>query len=146
MLSINIWELLWTIINFFLLYFLLRNLLYKPLIKFMDARQARIDAGLDAEKKAQDALTGGKALINDEKNKCRQEAKSILERAKAAFEAKKAQLIKRAREQTAHNRQELKKSVSDIGSEEQARFEANERELAELLLGKLLSTESGIAD
>ena len=47
MLSINIWELLWTVVNFFVLYYLLKLLLYRPLIGFMDARQARIDTGLN---------------------------------------------------------------------------------------------------
>ena len=52
MLSINFSELFWGIFNFFLLLFLLNRFLYKPLIKFMDDRKARIDAGLDEEKKA----------------------------------------------------------------------------------------------
>ena len=50
MLSINISELIWTIINFFLLYFLLKRFLYKPICEHMDARQARIDAGLAKER------------------------------------------------------------------------------------------------
>ena len=44
MLSINISELIWTIINFFLLFFLLKRFLYDPIIRFTDARRARIDA------------------------------------------------------------------------------------------------------
>ena len=52
MLSINISELIWTVINFFLLFFLLRHFLYKPICEHMDARQARIDAGLEKEREA----------------------------------------------------------------------------------------------
>ena len=44
MISINISELIWTVINFFLLLFLLNRFLYKPVISFMEQRQARIDA------------------------------------------------------------------------------------------------------
>ena len=54
MISINISELIWTVINFFLLMFLLNRFLYKPVISFMEKRQARIDAGLQEE---QDAKT-----------------------------------------------------------------------------------------
>ena len=43
MLSINISELIWTIINFFLLYFLLKHFLYDPVVRFLDARQARVN-------------------------------------------------------------------------------------------------------
>ena len=46
MISINISELIWTVINFLLLVLLLNRFLYKPVISFMENRQARIDAGL----------------------------------------------------------------------------------------------------
>ena len=50
MISINISELIWTVINFFLLLFLLNRFLYKPVISFMEERQARIDAKLRLKK------------------------------------------------------------------------------------------------
>ena len=142
MISINPWELLWTIINFFLLYFILKNLLYKPLLKFMDERQARIDAGLAAEKKAQEALMGSKALLTDEKAKCTQDARNLLERDKSAYEARQAQLARAYREQSVQKRQELKKTVAETANEEQARFEENEEELTELLISRLLSADT----
>lgn len=142
MISINPWELFWTIINFFLLYFILKNLLYKPLLKFMDERQARIDAGLAAEKKAQEALMGSKALLTDEKAKCTQDARNLLERDKSAYEARQAQLARAYREQSVQKRQELKKTVAETANEEQARFEENEEELTELLISRLLSADT----
>lgn len=142
MISINPWELFWTIINFFLLYFILKNLLYKPLLKFMDERQARIDAGLAAEKKAQEALMGSKALLTDEKAKCTQDARNLLERDKSAYEARQSQLARAYREQSVQKRQELKKTVAETANEEQARFEENEEELTELLISRLLSADT----
>ena len=56
MLSINISELIWTIINFFLLFFVLKRFLFGPLLSFMDARQAKIDAGTEAQREAQARL------------------------------------------------------------------------------------------
>ena len=56
MLSINISELIWTIINFFLLYFVLKRFLFDPVGKLLDRRQEKIDAGLNAEKQAQQTL------------------------------------------------------------------------------------------
>ena len=55
MISINISELIWTVINFFLLLFLLNRFLYKPVISFMEERQARIDAKLREEEEAKKA-------------------------------------------------------------------------------------------
>lgn len=142
MLNINIWELLWTVVNFFLLLFILRNLLYKPIVRFMDERQARIDAGLEAERRAQEALDSERAQLQDEKDRRLQQAKDSSETAKADYEAKRAQLTKRLRSSSADKRQELKKTVAEISGGERARLETDEKELAEQLLEKLLSAET----
>ena len=46
-------EIIWTVINFFLLLFLLKRFLYNPIIRFTEERQARMDAKLAEEKEAQ---------------------------------------------------------------------------------------------
>ena len=56
MLSINISETIWTVINFFLLLFVLKRFLFDPILKVMDAREAKINAGTEAAQKAQAAL------------------------------------------------------------------------------------------
>ena len=43
MLSINFSELIWTIINFFLLFFLLKRFLFDPVGRHLDERQAKIE-------------------------------------------------------------------------------------------------------
>ena len=65
MLTINISEVFWTIVNFFLLYFLLKVCLYNPVISFMDARNARIKEGNDAEKAALDAQAEHNAQLGE---------------------------------------------------------------------------------
>ena len=45
-LQISVPEFILTIISFFLFMFLLNKILLKPVLSFMDARRARIDAGL----------------------------------------------------------------------------------------------------
>jgi F0F1-type ATP synthase membrane subunit b/b' len=52
-LNIDLWTSILTVISFFLLYFLLNTFLFKPLLKFMDERKARIDAGLEEGKKGE---------------------------------------------------------------------------------------------
>lgn len=80
MLSINISELIWTVINFFLLLFLLRHFLYKPICEHMDARQARIDAGLEKEREAKAALQAVDARQAEEEAAAREEARALLRR------------------------------------------------------------------
>ena len=40
MLNINVWDLLWTFVNFFVLYCLLNKFLFQPLTSFMDPQDA----------------------------------------------------------------------------------------------------------
>lgn len=138
MLSINFSELFWGIFNFFLLLFLLNRFLYKPLIKFMDDRKARIDAGLDEEKKAleeEQANNDGIEAALDEK---RIEAKSIIEKAGAEDKASHSQAISEARsdaEKTVRNARE-NAAKSEKQADEHIRQQS--QELARLLADKLL--------
>ena len=61
MISINISDLIWTIINFLLFCFLLNHFLFKPVLRFMDDRQARVDAKL-SEKREAEALAEEKRI------------------------------------------------------------------------------------
>ena len=78
MLSINLSELVLTIISFFLLLFLLNKFLYTPVLKFMRERQARIDAGLEKERAANAEAAENEKRIEDAKTQRREEAKAIL--------------------------------------------------------------------
>ena len=133
MLSINFSELFWGIFNFFLLLFLLNRFLYKPLIKFMDDRKARIDAGLDEEKKAleeEQANNDGIEAALDEK---RIEAKSIIEKAGAEDKASHSQAI--SEEKTVRSARE-NAAKSEKQADEHIRQQS--QELARLLADKLL--------
>ena len=54
MLSINISELLLTVLSFFVLMFLLNKLLFKPVISFREQRQNRMDESFRQEKLAKE--------------------------------------------------------------------------------------------
>ena len=54
MLSINISELLLTVLSFFVLMFLLNKLLFKPVIRFREQRQSRMDESYRQEKLAKE--------------------------------------------------------------------------------------------
>ena len=50
--SINVSELIWTILCFFVLLFVLKKLLLDPILKVMDARKATVEEGLEAGRQA----------------------------------------------------------------------------------------------
>ena len=51
--SINVSEVIWTIVCFFALLFVLKKFLFDPLIRFMEQRQAAIDQGFERGRDAQ---------------------------------------------------------------------------------------------
>lgn len=138
MLSINFSELFWGIFNFFLLLFLLNRFLYKPLIKFMDDRKARIDAGLDEEKKAleeEQANNDGIETALDEK---RVEAKSIIEKAGAEDKASHSQAISQARSDAEKTVLDARENAAKVEKQLEERVKQQSQELARLLADKLL--------
>ncbi len=138
MLSINFSELFWGIFNFFLLLFLLNRFLYKPLIKFMDDRKARIDAGLDEEKKAleeEQANNDGIEAALDEK---RVEAKSIIEKAGAENKVSHSQAISEARSDAEKTVLDARENAAKVEKQLEERVKQQSQELARLLADKLL--------
>ena len=119
MLSINISELIWGIINFFLLYFLLKRFLYTPLISFMDKRKQRIEEGYEDEKRALE------------------EKEQINEQIRAAQEQSRND-VQQAQEESRNEQKLFDDGESDFRQQKQKELSACKAELAELLAEKLL--------
>ena len=112
MISINISELIWTVINFFLLLFLLNRFLYKPVISFMEQRQARIDAKLREEEEAKARIEENDARILDEKARSREEAKKLLALNAEEIEKHNAEVLQEAKKASVQNRKDSEAALS----------------------------------
>lgn len=97
MLSINLSEMIWTVINFFLLYFLLKHFLYEPVIRFTGERKARMDAKLALETDAKAQIAENEERLLAEKEKSREEAKRMLAEAGEEREKRRAATVTEAR-------------------------------------------------
>lgn len=138
MLSINISELVLTIISFFLLLFLLNKFLYTPVLKFMRERQARIDAGNTAAANAQSELAELEARIADEKSAKRAEAKALIA-AKRAEDGKTADAyVKQLHAQSAEERRDARARIDTEARELSAQLDAEKGELARTLADRLI--------
>ncbi len=113
MLTINISELLLTVLSFFVLMFLLNKLLYKPVISFREQRQKRMDdcrrqEELAKEKLAQtrkeldcrrsDSLKQGEDMLSQARVQAQQEAEEIAKQAELQAEEKMQQAARDAEE------------------------------------------------
>ena len=140
MLSINISELILTFVSFFVFMILLRRVLFEPVLKFIDARQARIDADLAAAQEADDRLAGDRA----DRDKALAETRSLAQAQQAACRKEDLAALEAAQRQLRDHKQQLQDRLQQDNlallekSGEELRAEAPDlsRALADRLLGK----------
>ena len=115
-LQISTAEFLWTIISFFLFMFLLNKILLKPVLSFMDARKARIDAGLAEGRNAEAALEENKAQLAQELAQTGADARGVINAARSDAEKAKGEALSAAHAEA----EQLHKNVRErVKSEEQ---------------------------
>ncbi len=141
MISINISDLIWTIINFLLLCILLNHFLYKPVLRFMDDRQARVDAKLSEKRDAEAQAAENDARLEAEKAKSRDEAKRILSQADADTEEQHAAAMLQAREDAAQDRKDAEADLEARREKTAEKLSEATPELADLLARHLLGEE-----
>lgn len=139
MLSINLSELVLTIISFFLLLFLLNKFLYTPVLKFMRERQARIDAGLEKERAANAEAAENEKRIEDAKTQRREEAKAILAKQRTDDGRAHEECAKRLLKDSAKERQEARVRVEAMAKDAKAKLDTEKDELANALAERLIS-------
>ena len=133
-LQISTAEFLWTIISFFLFMFLLKKVLYEPVLKVMDAREERIKAGLEEGKNARKALDESKAQLAAELTEKSGEARQFISEARAAH-TEAEELHKQVRERVSA---EEAAAVSSV--------EGDMPELVAILSNKLLHSDEVNSD
>lgn len=139
MLSINLSELVLTIISFFLLLFLLNKFLYTPVLKFMRERQARIDAGLEKECAANAEAAENEKRIEDAKTQRREEAKAILAKQRTDDGRAHEECAKQLLKDSAKERQEARVRVEAMAKDAKAKLDTEKDELANALAERLIS-------
>lgn len=138
MLTINISEIIWTIFNFFLLFFILRHFLYKPVTEFMDKRSKCIEEKMEIEKHTQAALEENRICMEQGRKKALEDAEALVAEAKAEKEQRGKSLVQQARDQSALNRNKAAISAAMKNEQEKNRMDNNVQRLAAVLAETLL--------
>ena len=128
--SINVSELIWTILCFFVLLFVLKKLLIDPLLKVMDARNANVAEGLEAGRQAQLAREENDEALQQAKKDAAQQANVLVQEAKSADEKARQAAVTEAKQSAA---QSMKDKREQLKAEEQAVSEALSQELPALV-------------
>ena len=128
--SINVSELIWTILCFFVLLFVLKKLLLDPILKVMDARKATVEEGLEAGRQAKIARDENDEALLQAKKDAAQQASALVQEAKNADEKARQDAVAEAKQSAA---QSMKDRREQLKAEEQAVSAELEQELPALV-------------
>lgn len=140
--SINVSEVIWTIVCFFALLFVLKKFLFDPLVRFMDARQAGIDEGLEKGAEAQRKKEENAAALRESWMERSREAKELLAEGKAADEKERVRVLEQAQAEAAQSVKEARDRIDR--EQERAQAEAAEQmpQLVSALTQQLVGGDS----
>lgn len=143
--SINVWQILISLINLLILYIILKKFLYKPVKEVLAERQSELDEQFLSAKSAEDHAIADKEEWEKKIQAAQSEAESITQTASVNASRRSDQIIAEARERAdnivkeAQNdaKLQLKKAADEI-KREMVDISAA---LAEKMLGRKISPE-----
>lgn len=141
MISINPSEVIWTVINFFLLYFSLKHFLYTPVLRFVENRKAGIEEKLKVEEDAKTRVAENEERLQEEKAKARMEAKQLLEQADEELEKRHEAAVREARANAGKLLKDGEAELQERRKRTAGKLHEAAPAMAELLAKRLLSEE-----
>jgi F-type H+-transporting ATPase subunit b len=99
------------IVNFFLLMYILKRFLYKPLLNIMQEREKRIKEGLKNADKAEARILEIEAKSEKQLEKTTREADKILEKAHLEGEDHRKDLLRETQEEISRLKEDAKESL-----------------------------------
>ena len=96
MLNVNIWDIVWTVVNLLLFFILLRIFLFKPVLKVMNEREQKIQDDLDSAQSAREESEELKAQYETKLADVHEEADKIMTASKKSADREKAEILSNA--------------------------------------------------
>jgi len=142
-LSINVSEVIWTIVCFFALLFVLKKFLFDPLIRFMEQRQAAIDQGLERGRDAQRKKDENDAALREKWRERSVEVKQLLAEGKTADDRERAWVLESTQKETNKALQEANQRIEQERRQVYADAQEQLPQLVSILAQQLLSGDTG---
>ena len=141
--SINVSEVIWTIVCFFALLFVLKKFLFDPLIRFMEQRQAAIDQGRERGRDAQRKKDENDAALREKWRERSVEAKQLLAEGKTADDRERAWVLESTQKETNKALQEANQRIEQERRQVCADAQEQLPQLVSILAQQLLSGDTG---
>ena len=141
--SINVSEVIWTIVCFFALLFVLKKFLFDPLIRFMEQRQAAIDQGLERGRDAQRKKDENDAALREKWRERSVEVKQLLAEGKTADDRERAWVLESTQKETNKALQEANQRIEQERRQVCADAQEQLPQLVSILAQQRLSGDTG---
>ncbi len=141
--SINVSEVIWTIVCFFALLFVLKKFLFDPLLRFMEQRQAAIDQGLERGRDAQRKKDENDAALREKWRERSVEVKQLLAEGKTADDRERAWVLESTQKETNKALQEANQRIEQERRQVCADAQEQMPQLVSILAQQLLSGDTG---
>lgn len=141
--SINVSEVIWTIVCFFALLFVLKKFLFDPLLRFMEQRQAAIDQGLERGRDAQRKKDENDAALREKWRERSVEVKQLLAEGKTADDRERAWVLESTQKEINKALQEANQRIEQERQQVCADAQEQLPQLVSILAQQLLSGDTG---
>lgn len=141
--SINVSEVIWTIVCFFALLFVLKKFLFDPLLRFMEQRQAAIDQGLERGRDAQRKKDENDAALREKWRERSVEVKQLLAEGKTADDRERAWVLESTQKEINKALQEANQRIEQERRQVFADAQEQLPQLVSILAQQLLSGDTG---
>ncbi len=99
--SVNLWQMLVSLVNLVILFLLIKKFLYKPVKKMLESRQSTIDGTYSEAEKAKAEALADKAAYEEKLSGAKGEAEAIIQNAVTLAKARESEIVADAREEAA---------------------------------------------
>jgi len=144
--GLNLWQLLWQAVAFGLLVFLLVNFLFRPFLKTLDKRSAKLQEGFDNAEELKQQLARTEGEFDRRMAEAEKRSQAVLAQATEIGEKAREEILAEAREEAARL---IEGAREEIASErEQAMADVREQVadlsvlIAQQLIGKTLDEKT----
>ncbi len=123
--SVNIWDMLYALLNLLILFLLVKKFLYKPVKKMLENRQATIDKEYKSAEDAKEKALSDQKLYEEKLSHAEEEADSLIQSAVLSAKSRESQILAEAKDKAdgilrqaeANAELELKKAEQTIRDE-----------------------------
>jgi F-type H+-transporting ATPase subunit b len=139
--GVDVWKLLFQVVNFLLLLWLLNRFLFKRVLTTLDERRGRIEKGLEAAEAAARDRELARAEREAAVAEARREAQAMIARANKIAEDSRNEIVTQAREEAEKVTARARDEINAEKEKAMAELRATVADLALEAAGKLVRTE-----